>query len=310
MSRWVTRIVSVLALVVVAWVLVTAWPVVVHGHPLYAALLGLTVIGAVIALVRSLPQRDPRSGWRRVLWVVSVVAAIIWIGTIAWLKPFSAQEPSLAAMQSDDEVTVTETPTAIVMAPAQGAPTTGVLFQPGARVDARAYAGLMRPLAAGGDLVVIPKQPIGLAFLSTGALATARSAHPEIKNWVVGGHSLGGTVASSTALSDAEESATAPVTGLLLYASYPASDSRAMNASVLSISGSEDGLATPDDIAASKANLPESAQFVVVEGGTHAFFGDYGSQPGDGVPGISRADAQAQIVDASTDFLGSLPVRN
>ena len=37
---WVVRGVSVLALVVVAWVLVTAWPVVVHGHPAYAMALG------------------------------------------------------------------------------------------------------------------------------------------------------------------------------------------------------------------------------------------------------------------------------
>ena len=43
---------------------------------------------------------------------------------------------------------------------------------------------------------------------------------------------------------------------------------------------------TPDKIAASKSLLPPTAGFATVEGGVHAFFGDYGEQPGDGEPGI------------------------
>jgi hypothetical protein len=38
----------------------------------------------------------------------------------------------------------------------------------------------------------------------------------------------------------------------------------------------------------------------------HAFFGDYGDQPGDGTPTISRADAQAQIQQATIELLASL----
>ena len=306
MGRWITRVVCIAALLVTAWVLLTAWPVVVHGHPLYAVMLAVTALVAIVVLVLSLRSgSEPKQrGWPvRILWGVGVVLALGWIGMIGWLKPFTAQEPALTAMQSDAAVTVTETPTAIVMAPTAGQPTTGVLFQPGARVDARAYAALMRPVAEAGDLVVIPKQPVGLAFLSTGALGTARAAHPEITNWIVGGHSLGGTIASGTALADVGAKEAAPVSGLLLYASYPANDAGGIAAEVMSISGSQDGLATPADIEASRAKLPGSAQFVVVEGAPHAYFGDYGDQPGDGTATIDRAVAQAQITENTLAFV-------
>lgn len=45
---------------------------------------------------------------------------------------------------------------------------------------------------------------------------------------------------------------------------------------------------------------------MVVEGGIHAFFGDYGDQSGDGTPTIARADAQAQIQKATIALLASL----
>jgi hypothetical protein len=45
---------------------------------------------------------------------------------------------------------------------------------------------------------------------------------------------------------------------------------------------------------------------VVIDGGTHAFFGDYGPQPGDGVPGVSREEAQAQTVEATKAFLAQV----
>ena len=54
-----------------------------------------------------------------------------------------------------------------------------------------------------------------------------------------------------------------------------------------------------DDIEASKANLPSDTTFVPIEGGIHAFFGDYGAQSGDGTATISRGNAQRQIVEAT-----------
>ncbi|MBM7473057.1 dienelactone hydrolase [Subtercola frigoramans] len=75
------------------------------------------------------------------------------------------------------------------------------------------------------------------------------------------------------------------------------------NAKVLSISGSNDGLATPAKIAESKKLLPAATTFVVVDGGVHAFFGDYGPQSGDGQPATTHDDARTQISGASVAFV-------
>ncbi len=98
--------------------------------------------------------------------------------------------------------------------------------------------------------------------------------------------------------------------GLLLYASYPASDmSTTFTSDAMSISGSEDGLATPADIEESRALLPPESAFIEIDGAVHAFFGDYGPQPGDGTPTITQDDARAQIGRNSVEFVDSLTPR-
>jgi pimeloyl-ACP methyl ester carboxylesterase len=209
-------------------------------------------------------------------------------------------------MNSDSAVSVSETPTQIVMTPRHASSTTGMFFQPGALVDARAYAAVLRPVAEAGHTVVIVKQPLGIAFLSVGALDDVRAHYPRISGWVVGGHSLGGTVAAMEAES-AESAHTGPATGLLFYASYPATDmSSSLTVPVLSISGSRDGLATPQKIEASRADLPSSTKFIQVVGGVHSQFADYGPQAGDNIPTISHDDARSQISSATTDFVDSI----
>ncbi len=305
--QWVVRGVALLALGAVAWVCLTAWAPVVHGHPAYPVLLALTAIGALVALWRARRPRARPGTWRLVGRGLLVVLAAAWVAAMVWLRPFGAEQPALAAMRSDASVAVTESATRIVLAPASGpASEVGVFFQPGARVDARAYAAVLRPLAEAGHPVVIAKQPLGIAFLALPAFDAARSAQPEVQRWVVGGHSLGGTVATISAdAADADRSA--PAVGLLLYASYPAGDVRgSLTTAVESVSGTKDGLATPAKIAASRADLPTDATFTVIDGASHAQFGAYGAQPGDGIPTISDEQARTLISEASLRFVDSL----
>ena len=304
---WVVRVVAILALVVVAWVLVVAWPVVVHGHPAYAISLGTAVALALLVGVRAWRRPRQPTGWRAWWRGVLVALSLVGIAALWWLTPFVAVQPALAAMESDDAVTVDEYPTQIVLTPTRAVDATAVFFQPGARVDARAYAAVLRPLAEAGHRVVITKQPFGIAFLNTSAFGSVQAAYPDVVDWVVGGHSLGGTVACIDADAHDDDDAH-PVRGLLLYASYPATDmSSSLTAAVLSISGSDDGLATPADIDASKADLPASAEFEVIDGAVHSYFGDYGPQPGDGTPTISHDDARTQISDLSVGFVDGRP---
>ncbi len=91
--------------------------------------------------------------------------------------------------------------------------------------------------------------------------------------------------------------------GLLLYASYPVGSIADADVTVSSIYGLDDGIAAPSTIEASAADLPSDAVLVPIEGAIHSFFGDYGDQPGDGEPGVSREQAQAEIVTATLDLL-------
>jgi hypothetical protein len=305
--RWTELAVTLAGLLVVLWVCLTAWGGIVHGHPAYAILLGITVTACVLAgwLAVRRPAR-PSGRWRLIGRIVLALAGVSWIVLIAWLRPHTAVEPALAAMNSDAAVSVAETATEITFTPNAGGKATGVFFQPGALVDARAYAAVLRPLAEGGHTVVIVKQPLDIAFLAVGAFDTARSSHPEINGWVIGGHSLGGTVAAIQA--DAADSDTiAPAVGLFFYASYPAGDiSTSLTTAVESISGTQDGLATPAKIEASRATLPADAQFTIINGGSHAQFGSYGPQPGDNTPTISDEDARQQIAAATARFVDTL----
>ena len=44
----------------------------------------------------------------------------------------------------------------------------------------------------------------------------------------------------------------------------------------------------------------------MVPGAVHSYFGDYGDQPGDGVPTADRVKAQAQITKATADLLAAV----
>jgi dienelactone hydrolase len=128
-------------------------------------------------------------------------------------------------------------------------------------------------------------------------------AYPEIDTWVVGGHSLGGAMAANYAAKNPGQ-----VDGLVLLASYPAESGSlaGSDVDVISIYGSEDGLATGDKIDASRPLLPQNTRFVEIVGGNHAQFGWYGPQNGDGEASIERIDQQKQAVEAITSFLSGL----
>src|SRR4029453_19649860 len=90
---------------------------------------------------------------------------------------------------------------------------------------------------------------------------------------------------------------------MVLFASFPGGPIVPNDPEFVSISGTADGLVTPADIEASRADLPPSTSFVVINGAVHSSFGDYGDQPGDGTPTIDRSAAQAEISKATLSFM-------
>lgn len=237
---------------------------------------------------------------KRILLGLLVVVAFMGIGFVVWAEtPLGPEPEALAALESDSQVTVT-IDDYITFAPTSVEPTTGFIFYPGGRVDFRSYAAPLHELAAQGYLVILVPVRLNLAFFEINAAQAPIEAHPEIEYWVVGGHSLGG-VASAMFAKD-----NPIIDGLIFWASYPADDSfKNSDIKVVSIYGTND-MAGVEKFEETKSLLPQDTQFVVIDGGNHAQFGDYGPQPGDNPATISRAEQQKQAVEASANFLREL----
>ena len=245
----------------------------------------------------------------RLKWILVGIVVILVMaagGFVVWASGASQPMPeALAALQSDAQVKV-ETGQWIVFRPVMAEPTTGLIFYPGGKVDARAYAPAAHAIAAQGYLVVITPMPLNLAIFGIGKAADVMAAFPSVKHWAIGGHSLGGSMAASFANKHQDA-----VKGIVFWASYPADSDNLSATSLLvtSIYASNDGLATGVKIDHSRALLPSNTAWVKIEGGNHAQFGWYGAQSGDHPATISRADQQEQTIRATLDLLRQVSLR-
>jgi predicted alpha/beta-hydrolase family hydrolase len=313
-----------------AWLGWTRWPAILNGHPaMLIASIGCGLLGfiAIAWSIGSLTiggrqdrEGDPehpahrtsrqvlrRAHWRIVFAVPLLVLAFLMVVFLAYVRPFVATPTATAALRPEDGVRIAERPSWYELIPVREdpsggniKPTIGLMFMPGARIDSHAYAHVLRPLAEAGYLVVVLKEPFGVSLLDADHGKKVLEVHPEITTWAVGGHSLGGVTATS--LADQDER----VKGLVLFASYPADNVVRTDLKAASISGTADGLTTPDDIEASKGKLPPETSYVVINGAVHSSFGDYGDQPGDGTATIDRSAAQSEITKATLTLLAAL----
>ncbi len=162
---------------------------------------------------------------------------------------------------------------------------TGLIFYPGGKVEHTAYTPLMQACAEKGILCVIVEMPFNLAVFDVNAADGIQEEYPEIENWYIGGHSLGGSMAASYLENHTDE-----YEGLILLGSYSTSNLSKTDLNVLSVYGSEDTVLNREKYDENKANLPEDFAESVIEGGCHAFFGMYGAQDGDGTPSITNEE--------------------
>ncbi|MCR2793709.1 alpha/beta hydrolase [Microbacterium sp. zg.Y625] len=245
-----------------------------------------------------------RSRGRRVLrWVLGSVAGLLVVavvGVVIWSQVgvMAAEPEPLEAVSADERITVTDDPGAIVLSPADGDSDTGLVFIPGAKVGPWAYAALLAGAVAENDLTVVITKPwLNLAFFDPRPLDTFTEPEPDVDTWIVGGHSLGGVRACQLA-DDAD--------ALVLFASYCATDLSDADLAVLSLAGTQDGLSTPQKIADARGLLPDDAELVEIDGASHASFGDYGPQAGDGEPTIGDEEMRALVTAELAGLVGSL----
>lgn len=166
---------------------------------------------------------------------------------------------------------------------------TGLIFYPGGKVEDIAYIPILEKVRQNGITCVLVKMPFNLAVFDINAADKVYDKFPAIKNWYIGGHSLGGAMASDYASRNQDK-----VNGLILLGAYIYGGISPANA--LTIYGSLDGV-----LDRTKVNYTEN--LFVINGGNHAQFGNYGLQKGDGTAAISSEIQQKEAVDKILDFI-------
>jgi len=142
--------------------------------------------------------------------------------------------------------------------------------------------------------------PLNLAVFGSDKALKVMEKYPDVSDWSIAGHSLGGAMACRFCLDHPTQ-----VGKLILLAAYTTSsyDLSQRILPVLSITASNDGLSTPEKIKKNRVFLPADTRYYEIDGGNHAQFGDYGMQFGDGQAQISALEQLEITVDQILAFL-------
>ena len=231
---------------------------------------------------------------RRAALIAAGLAFAVFLLFFVYTAKYShADEAAENAMRSDETVAVVPTDYGVLFdGPSSDS---ALIFYPGGKVDEKAYAPLLRRIAAGGVDVCLVKMPFRLAVFGMNR-ADAVMARHRYQNWYIGGHSLGGAMAAYYA-SEHDDI----LRGLILLAAYPTRSVGELP--LLSVYGSEDGVLRMQQYEKGKAYWPSCALEYVIEGGNHAQFGSYGAQAGDETASISAVEQQTLTAELILDFI-------
>lgn len=242
-------------------------------------------------------EKAKKGFWRRRWWVIPV--ALILIVLIVFLiytaVYYRADVTAQAAMRSDGTVKISRTDYGWHFdGPSEGR---ALIFYPGAKVEATAYAPLLHMLAAAGTDVCLVEMPLRLAFFDSDAATEVMKAH-TYSEYYIGGHSLGGAMAAKYAASHGKQ-----LSGVVLLGAY-ATEKLPSSMTEILIVGSEDKVVNAKKIRAGRAYAPEKYYELTLPGGNHAQFGSYGKQSGDGKASISPYDQWSLTVTMIMEHLG------
>jgi hypothetical protein len=242
---------------------------------------------------------------RRTLAALGVGALVVLLLGLLWLLvPQPIMPEAEAALASTSTVTFSDEGDWLAYVPTGEAPTSGIVLYPGAKVPAEGYAPTALAIAERGYAAFVVKMPLNLAFLGQDRADAVREANPGIQRWSLWGHSLGGAFAATHVLRRP-----GVYGGLVFCSAYPNGDLSAVDLLVTSAYGTLDNGTERITSPETRAELPADTTFVPIEGGNHENCGWYTGQPNDPEATISRAEQQAQIVEATVALLEQVAER-
>lgn len=237
-----------------------------------------------------------------VFLILFILGSLLYLHTITYHPLNEALEDAV----SNDQYQVEETSNVLHYKPLKDSKSIFVIFYQGGLVEEKSYSTIAAKLASEGYPVYLVKHALNLAVTDKNKAETIITDE-NVTDFVIGGHSLGGVMASRFA----NELDSERLKGVFLLASYPDEKGRLDNLpiSVISIVGSNDGVLDKKAYQNGKTYLPDSTLYDTIEGGNHAGFGDYGNQEGDNSATILPEQQQEQTVSLLIEWLKSIEVQ-
>lgn len=224
--------------------------------------------------------------------VVSLAAFFIYVGIYQ-----HATNDALTYLEDSALSRVEDKNDYVTFQPKDGSSTKGFIFYPGGKVEYKAYAPFLRDLSDMGISSIMVKMPFNLAVFNSNGADGKQSLMPSIKEWYIGGHSLGGAMACSYLGNHSSG-----YSGLILLAAYSTVDLSSTNLKTLSLLASDDKVINKGKYDSNKNYLPNLEEHTI-EGGVHSYFGDYGIQGGDGSPTITVKEQREEVVSLVSFFI-------
>jgi hypothetical protein len=240
--------------------------------------------------------------------IVFGLAILVWLNYALFTGKLIGLPPEVdIALHSDDEIEVVlrENESWLVMTPRRIEPTTGLIMYPEGERIIRSYAPISREVARQGYQVVFLSRRLEGEYSATEEqrrINAVMAAYPQIKRWAVGGHTWGGQIGAEYAANNPDR-----VAGIVLWAGRieASADLSSSNLPVLMVYGTLDD-ENVDLISNQQPLLPGHTQWVAIEGGNRAQFGNYGPMAADVGAAIDSETQQGQAAAATVAFLSGL----
>lgn len=247
----------------------------------------------VTGLIRRKIKRKPPM-WAHILIAICISLLVICVGSFGYLSiHYPAQDEAVAVFSDQNDAQTFEIEGGYFV-DGRGEDTALVFYQ-GAKVDAEAYLPLMKRLAENGVDCFLLKTPFDMPIFDSNAADNIIGKY-DYNTFLLGGHSMGGLVASGYAAQHSDA-----VDGVVLLAAYP-TEKISDSVGLLSVYGTDDKVLDRGAYESAKRYFPDGYTEKIIDGGNHAQFGNYGAQSGDGEAKITAQEQQTQTAFAIIQF--------
>ncbi len=225
--------------------------------------------------------------FKRITVFISLILIVFVIGFIIYASDYyKAEEAALDILKNNNSIIYEDN--YLVLSPSIK-PSTALIFYPGAKVEYLSYLPLLEKIKEESNIMcILVEMPFNMAIFDSKAADEIIENYPEIENWYIGGHSMGGAMASSFASNNKDRVKGLILMGAYIYGDYSPRDTLTIYGSFNTSVGEK---------------IEYTENIIVIEGGNHAQFGNYGKQKGDPDATISTKKQQEITVEAVDEFL-------